>query len=80
MEIADALSRLSPEETDEITDMKFQIHELCPQFSCNTMKRIQESTNTDPELIASTGQVHTGWPTHVKEALEPSVTVLVFPR
>ena len=67
MEIADALSRLSPEETDEITDMDVQIHEVCPQFSSDMMSRTQERTSTDPELTALKEQVYIGWPIDIKD-------------
>ena len=48
MEIADALSRLSPEETREVKGMDVQIHEICPQFSNDMIKRIKEATAADP--------------------------------
>ena len=43
MEIADALSRLSPEETGEVKGMDVQIHEICPQFSNDMTKRIKSN-------------------------------------
>ena len=33
MQIADALSRLSPEDVAPIADLNVQIHDICPQFS-----------------------------------------------
>ena len=50
MEIADALSRLSPQETEPISDMDVQIHEICPQFSSGIFQEIRVASATDPEL------------------------------
>ena len=58
MEIPDALSRLSPEETGEVKGMDVQIHEICPQFSNDMIKRIKEATAADPELSALKEQTH----------------------
>lgn len=52
MAIADAFSRLSPEETNEVKGMNVQIHEICPQFNKDIIKRIKEATADDPELSA----------------------------
>lgn len=62
MEIADALSRLSPEEKKAIPGMNVQIHEIYPQFSSNMIGRIRENTSTDPELTALKEQAYEGWP------------------
>ncbi len=51
MLIADALSRVSPEDKDLIDDM-VQIHEVYPQFSRNMIDKIRENTGTDQELAA----------------------------
>jgi hypothetical protein len=50
MEIADALSRLSPQETEPISDMDVQIHEICPQFSSGILQEIRAASATDLEL------------------------------
>ena len=66
METADALSRLSPEETGKVKDMDVQIHEICPQFSNDMIKRIKEATAADPELSALKEQTYIGWPSDIK--------------
>ena len=66
MEIADALSRLSPEETGEVKDMDIQIHEICPQFSNDMIKRIKEATVANPELSALKEKTYIGWPSDIK--------------
>jgi hypothetical protein len=50
MEIADALSSLSPLETEPISDMDVQIHEICPQFSNGILQEIRAASATDLEL------------------------------
>ena len=50
IEIAVALSRLSPQETEPISDMDVQIHEICPQFSSGILQEIRAASATDPEL------------------------------
>ena len=52
MQIANALSRLSPEENIPIPDLNEQIHHVCPQFSCEYLQKIQARTAKDPELTA----------------------------
>ena len=71
MQIADALSRLSPEETAPIPDLTVQIHEVCPQFSNEYLQTIRSETAKDPELVALKEVVYTGWSTTIKEL--PSV-------
>ena len=66
MEIADALSRLSPEETSEVKDMDVQIHEICPQFSNDMIKRIKEATVANRELSALKEKTYIGWPSDIK--------------
>ena len=66
MEIADALSRLSPEETGEVKGMDVQLLEICPQFSNDMIKRIKEATAADPELSALKEQTYIGWPSDIK--------------
>jgi hypothetical protein len=67
MEIADALSRLSPEEKYAIPDMNVEIHQVCPQFSNSMLERIKVSTSNDPELRALKEQFYQGWPAAIKE-------------
>ena len=67
IEIADALSRLSPEETGEIRDMNVQIHAIFPQFSNDMIQRIQQATRTDPELTVLKEQTYIGWPSDIKD-------------
>ena len=67
MQIADALSRLSPEETEPIPDLNVQVHEVCPQFSNEYLKTIRSETAKDPELVALKEVVYTGWPMTIKE-------------
>ena len=70
MEIADALSRLSPEEKYPIPDMNVGIHLVCPQFSNNMLDRIKDSTSKDHELKVLKEQVYQGWPNLIKEVPE----------
>ena len=70
MEVADALSRLSPEEKDAIPNMEIQIHEVYPQFSDEMLERFRMTTDTDPELKALKKIVYTGWPTSIKQVSE----------
>jgi len=67
MELADALSRLSPEEKYSIPDINVQIHVVCCQFSEDILSRIRENTNKDPELAALKEQVYIGWPENYKK-------------
>ena len=50
MEIADALSRLSPEETGEVKGMDVQLLEICPQFSNDMIKRIKEASPNNDDI------------------------------
>ena len=70
MEIADALSRLSPQETEPISDMDVQIHEICPQFSSGILQEIRVASATDPELKELNDVVYNGWPTNIKQVPE----------
>ena len=67
MLLADALSRLSPEEDHPIEDMNIQIHEVYTQFSKEMLERIKESTSTDPELTTLKQTVYEGWPSDIKQ-------------
>jgi len=62
IEIADALSRLSPEEKEAIPGMNVQVHDIHPQFSNSILQRIREQTMSDPELNALKEMIHSGWP------------------
>ena len=66
MEITDALSRLSPEETGKVRVMDVQIHEICPQFSNDLIKRIKEATAADSELNTLKEQTYIAWPSNIK--------------
>ncbi|KAL5017999.1 hypothetical protein ScPMuIL_003721 [Solemya velum] len=61
MVLADALSRLSPEEKQQI-DTDVHIHEVCSQFSTDMLERLKEETKADPELSALKEMMYTGWP------------------
>ena len=65
--VADALSRLSPEEEIPIPDLNVEIHDVCPQFSSKCLQRIRAETAKDPELSALKEVVYNGWPTTVRE-------------
>lgn len=65
--IADALSRLSPDEKSPIPDLNVQIHDVCPQFSNGYLQKIREETKKDPELTALKDMVNGGWPSVIKE-------------
>ena len=67
MQIADALSRLLPEETIPIPDLNVEIHEVCPQFSNEYLQTIWSETTKDPRPVALNEVVYTGWPTAIKE-------------
>jgi len=65
--VADALSRLSPEEETPIPDLNVQIHDVCPQFSSECLQWIRAETAKDPELSALKEVVYNGWPTSIRE-------------
>ena len=62
MKLADALSRLSPEDTSPVKNMDVQIHQICPQFDTNLLQQIREETRNDPELEALKEIIYIGWP------------------
>ena len=64
LKIADALSRLSPEEDMPVRDLNVQIHEIYPQFSDNLLEQIRFETSKDNELSKLREVIHTGWPDH----------------
>ena len=65
MLLADALSRLSPEEKNPVKDMNMEIHEVCPQFSSEMIEKVKQKT-TSEELMMLKKIVHEGWPTSKK--------------
>ncbi|CAB3997498.1 Retrovirus-related Pol poly from transposon [Paramuricea clavata] len=67
MLLADALSRLSPEEKNPVKDMNVEIHEVCPQFSSEMIEKVKLETTSDQELMMLKTIVHEGWPTSIKE-------------
>ena len=70
-EVADALSRLSPESQDPIPGMNVQIHEIFPQFSSSMLQKIKEQSSLDAELNALKEMVHAGWPAHIQQVPTP---------
>ena len=71
IEIADALSRLSPEEKEAIPGMNVQVHDIYPQFSNSILQRIKEQTASDPELNALKEVIHSGWPSTIQQVPVP---------
>jgi hypothetical protein len=67
MLLADALSRLSPEEKNPVKDMNVEIHEVYPQFSSEMIEKVKLATTSDQELMMLKTIVHEGWPTSIKE-------------
>ena len=65
--VADALSRLLPEEIHPVEDMNVQIHDIAPCFADNMVRQIEEETTRDPKLVMLKEVIHAGWPTTVKE-------------
>ena len=48
--IADALSRLSAEDTEEISDLEVTVHEVSSQFTTQLMQQIRTASDGDDEL------------------------------
>ena len=71
MEVAVALSRLSPESQDPIPGMNVQIHEIFPQFSSSMLQKIKEQNSLDAELNALKEMIHAGWPAHIQQFPTP---------
>ena len=67
MQIADALSRLSPEDVAPIADLNVQIYDICPQFSDECLQKIQAERAKEPEFSSLKEVVYNGWPSTVKE-------------
>ena len=78
MEIADVLSRLSPEEKQAIPGLNVQVHEVDPQFSSNMLHIIKSQTSSDPELSELKEMVHSGWPPQPFSKLTPPEAILAF--
>ena len=66
MQVADALSRPSPEEDAPIPDLNVQMY-VCPKFSSECLQKIRAKTGKDLELSALKEVVYNGWPTTVRE-------------
>ena len=70
--IADALSRLSPEETTPLDSQEVSIHTVFPQFSQSVLQHLREESSKDPELTALRSVIITGWP-NAKKDIPPSL-------
>ena len=62
MHIADALSRLSGEDQDEIADLDVTIHEISSQFTSSLLEEICTATDEDDELKSLKEIIYVGWP------------------
>ena len=71
VEIADALSRLSPEEKEAVPGMNVQVHDIHPQFRNSILQRIREQTASDPEFNALKEMIHSGWPSTIQQVPLP---------
>ena len=60
--IADALSRLSADESHGIPDMEVQIHDLKSQFGAGLLDRLRHETSQDNELNMLREVIYQGWP------------------
>ena len=67
MGIANALSRLSPEENKAIPGMNVEEHAIYPQFSNDMLRRIRDETAAPPELNALKETIHLGWPSTIQQ-------------
>ena len=67
MHVADALSRLSSDESMPIPDLNVQVHAVCPQFSNECLRKMQEQTPKEPELAALKEVVFNSWSNSIKE-------------
>ena len=61
MGMADAFSRLSPDEKGQIANLNI-VHEVLPQFSKSSVEKIAKCMSCDPELVALKELVYIGWP------------------
>ena len=62
MYIADALSRLSGEDQDEIADLDVTIHKISSQFTWSLLEEIRTATDEDDELRSVMEIIYVGWP------------------
>ena len=62
MYIADALSRLSDEDKDEIADLDVIIHEISSQFTSSLLEEIRTTTDEDDELRSLKEVIYVSWP------------------
>ena len=70
MLVADALSRLSPDEETLIPDVNVQIHYVCPQFSSECLQnKIRTETAEDSELFTLMKVVYNDLSTTVRKLL-----------
>ena len=65
--VADALSRLSSDESMAIPDLNVQVRAVCPQFSNECLRKMQEQTPKEPELAALKEVVFNSWSNSIKE-------------
>ena len=71
--LADALSRVNPQDKMELKGLDFTIHELTPCMTPIQVSRIHEEQKKDATLQLLTQQLITGWPNHCKE-VDPALT------
>ena len=62
MYIADALSRLSGEDQDEIADLDVTIHEISSQFTSSLLEEIRTATDEDDKLRSLKEVIYVCWP------------------
>ena len=62
MQVADALSRLSAEDKDELDDCEVIVHEVSHQFTADLKERIRVATAKDLFLAALKEVILNGWP------------------
>ena len=62
MYIADALSRLSGVDQDEIADLDITIQEISSLFTSSLLEEIRTATNEDDKLRSMKEIIYVGWP------------------
>ena len=67
MHVADALSRLSSDEAMPIPDLNVQVNAVCPQFSNEYLRKIQEKSSKDSKPAALEDAVFNGLPNTIKD-------------
>ena len=65
--LADALSRVNPQDKMELKGLDFTIHELTPCMTPIQVSRICEEQKKDVTLQLLIQQLIQGWPNHYKE-------------